>query len=302
MDTTKKPLAGKPPAGANAKPEECEQYFTDSTPEVHPVCLLLPDMSEEEFNALKSDIEQHGLQQPILLHPNGQILDGRHRARACNELGVDARFETWSGTDPVAFVLSTNLFRRHLTPSQRAMIAAQAMDHYKAEAEVRMKAGGTLASSDARVPAKGKSAATAAAAVGVSQASVERAAAIVRDGTPEDVQAVMRGEATVAAKAGEVKARAYTGRSPESASRTHAEIVDSPPTTQPPHRPAGPPKATAKDALHRALTVTAALAELDKVAHVLDRDDARRIVAQLEDALVRYRALAEQGKEGGSDA
>jgi hypothetical protein len=50
------------------------------------------------------------------------------------------------------------------------------------------------------------------------------------------------------------------------------------------------------------LTVTAALAELDKVAHVLDRDDARRIVAQLEDALVRYRALAEQGKEGGSDA
>lgn len=178
-------------------------------PEVHPICLLLPDMDADQFASLKDDIEKHGLIRPILLF-EGKILDGRHRARACDELGVDAQFENWSGDDPVSFVLSENLYRRHLSASQRALIAAQAMDHHKALADARMKAGKTLASNDARPPLRGKAAGTAAAAAGVSQALVERALRIVKDGTPDDVLEVGTGEATVTNKVREITSRQAT--------------------------------------------------------------------------------------------
>lgn len=176
------------------------------TPEVHPICLLLPDMTADEFASLKDDIAQHGLIRPVLLY-EGKILDGRHRARACDELGVNADYTTWAGDDPVTFVLSENLHRRHLSISQRAMIAARAIDRHKECAEVRMKAGKTPASFDATPPQTGKAAATAAAAAGVSTASVERACQIVRDGTPEDVLEVAAGLATVSSKAGEILER-----------------------------------------------------------------------------------------------
>lgn len=172
--------------------------------EPHPLCLLLPDMSAEEFASLKDDIQAHGLRHPILMFED-KILDGRHRARACDELGIVARFEPWTGTDPVAFVLSENLHRRHLTPSQKAMIAAAAIDLHREAAQARMTAGKAPASRDATP--SGKAAGTAAAAVGVGQASVERALQVIREGTADDVRAVKDGEATVKAKVREIAAR-----------------------------------------------------------------------------------------------
>ena len=92
--------------------------------EIDPVANLLPSMSEEEFQGLKSDIEQNGQREPIITH-NRRLIDGRHRLRACNELGIVPRVEERSLDDPLQFVLSLNIHRRHLNESQRAMIAAQ---------------------------------------------------------------------------------------------------------------------------------------------------------------------------------
>ena len=94
--------------------------------EIDPVANLLPEMSEEEFQGLKLDIETNGQKEPIIQDMStGRILDGRHRLRACNELGIPPYVERKEVDDPLQFVLSLNVHRRHLNESQRAMIAAK---------------------------------------------------------------------------------------------------------------------------------------------------------------------------------
>jgi hypothetical protein len=54
------------------------------------------------------------------------ILDGRNRYNACKMAGVEPHFEDFGDVaDPLAAVVSLNLQRRHLDPSQRALIAAK---------------------------------------------------------------------------------------------------------------------------------------------------------------------------------
>jgi hypothetical protein len=59
------------------------------------------------------------------LSKDGRILDGLNRYRACQQLGIPPSFDHYDGEDETAFVFSKNVARRHLTTSQRAMIAAQ---------------------------------------------------------------------------------------------------------------------------------------------------------------------------------
>lgn len=93
--------------------------------EAHPFAELFPLISPKEIQELRDDIKARGLQRPITLY-EGKILDGRHRQEACVQAKVAPRYETYRGKDPLGFVLSANMHRRHLTTSQRAMIAAEA--------------------------------------------------------------------------------------------------------------------------------------------------------------------------------
>jgi hypothetical protein len=107
------------------------KVFRNGDLELHPLSGLFPPMARAEYAALKSDIEAHGQRVPIVIH-EGAILDGAHRNRVCVEIGVEPMTVEFAGDDPVAFVLSSNLHRRHLTPSQQAMIVARAQDWAKA--------------------------------------------------------------------------------------------------------------------------------------------------------------------------
>lgn len=91
--------------------------------ELHPLCTLFPRITGAEFEALKADVLSNGLREPITLH-NGMVLDGGNRYRACLDVGVEPQFVEHNGDDLVAFVLSANLHRRHLTPGQHAAIVA----------------------------------------------------------------------------------------------------------------------------------------------------------------------------------
>jgi N6-adenosine-specific RNA methylase IME4 len=92
--------------------------------EFHPAAEALPLLEGEALDALAADIRANGLITPITLL-GGKILDGRNRMRACCAAGVEPRFEAFQGEDPVAFVISANIERRHLDESQRAMCAAR---------------------------------------------------------------------------------------------------------------------------------------------------------------------------------
>ena len=94
--------------------------------DAHPYAKMFPKMAAAEFEELKRDIKMNGLRQPIVMH-QGLILDGRHRFAACSDLDIEAAQEDFDGNDAAAlsYVISTNLHRRHLNESQRAMVAAE---------------------------------------------------------------------------------------------------------------------------------------------------------------------------------
>ena len=64
------------------------------------------------------------MREPIILF-EGAVLDGRNRLRACQAIGIQAAFLPYLGKDPLGYVISANLRRRHLSESQRAMVAAK---------------------------------------------------------------------------------------------------------------------------------------------------------------------------------
>lgn len=94
---------------------------------IHPLAGIIPEMTEQEYADLRADIYENGLRVPITLYEH-QVLDGRHRLRACQELGIEPTFETYEGDEPRTYILSMNLHRRQLTTSQRAMVLAQSME------------------------------------------------------------------------------------------------------------------------------------------------------------------------------
>jgi hypothetical protein len=105
----------------------------------HPACLLFPKLGEAELRELAQDIKARGLLRPIVCY-QGRILDGRNRLAACRLAGVEPKFVEWNGPgSPIEWVISTNLFRRHLTSGQRAVIAHDLLPLLQGEAKQRQR-------------------------------------------------------------------------------------------------------------------------------------------------------------------
>ncbi len=155
--------------------------------EFHPVADIFPLMEGETFEALVSNIREHGLREPIWLHQDGRIIDGRNRYRACQEVGLETRVQTYIGPDEglVGFVVSMNLHRRHLNENQRAVAAARMANMRQGERTDLSPIGGRF------------SQASAASIFSVGKRSVERAKKVLESGTDELVQAVDGGAVTV---------------------------------------------------------------------------------------------------------
>jgi hypothetical protein len=93
----------------------------------HPLADLFPLIEGDEFDDLVADIRAHGQHEDLVLLEN-KVLDGRNRYRACGVTGIEPRLVSFQPDyhgNPLKFVLSKNLRRRHLNESQRAMVAAK---------------------------------------------------------------------------------------------------------------------------------------------------------------------------------
>lgn len=113
--------------------------------EFHPVANLFPLMDADDFEALIEDIRANGLHDDIVLH-EGKIVDGRHRYRACLKAKREPRFQDWDGQGSlVAYVVSKNRHRRHLTKAQNAAVAVDMLPHLEAEGLKRKAEGGMRA-------------------------------------------------------------------------------------------------------------------------------------------------------------
>jgi hypothetical protein len=103
---------------------------------------LFPLLAAQELAALSQDIRAHGLQNEIVLF-DGKVLDGRNRLLACKIAGVRPRFREFkpNGISPLSWVISQNLHRRQLTPSQKAIIALEAEPMFARELKDNQRMG-----------------------------------------------------------------------------------------------------------------------------------------------------------------
>jgi N6-adenosine-specific RNA methylase IME4 len=161
----------------------------------HKFAELFPALDKTDLKELADDIKAHGLEEPIVLY-QGFILDGRNRYRAAQmaELDLDpadrSLFDAFTGTDDGAlqYVISKNLKRRHLTTSQRAMIAADIAS---------LQQGGDRRSDQAANLPVEKTQAGAAKSLGVSERAVRTAKKVKDKGTAALKKAVRSGDMAV---------------------------------------------------------------------------------------------------------
>lgn len=156
----------------------------------HEFAELFPMLDQASARTLAADVLEHGIREPIVQF-EGRVLDGRNRFMAAREHDLPIPVVQFEGNrdEALAFVLSTNLHRRHLTDSQRQMVAA------KVATLTRGRPG------TENPPIGGITTAKAAGMLNVAERGVERAKQVVQSGAAELVAAVETGEVSVSAAA-----------------------------------------------------------------------------------------------------
>jgi len=173
----------------------------EETLKAHPAADIFPLLVGDHFEQLKEDIARNGQRLPIQIW-EGQIIDGRNRARACRELGIRPRYELLRELpeeSPVQYVLALNLRRRHLSPGQRALVAARTRQYFDEGARLRR----ARKRDPERFPEVGCGDARdqAGATVGVSGRSVDYATKVLSYGAPEVIDACEQGQIPIATAA-----------------------------------------------------------------------------------------------------
>lgn len=186
----------------------------------HQLADLFPLIEGAEFDALVADVCEHGIRERIVLLDR-QVVDGRNRYRALQRLvetgavlgkgwghrsgerlteSALASPQNWFAAynhaldgEPLAWVISKNLTRRHLDEGQRAFVAAKIAN---------IKNGGDRRSDQtANLQSENVTRATAAKLLNVSERAVNSAKVVQDRGSPELQDAVARGSVAVSTAA-----------------------------------------------------------------------------------------------------
>ncbi len=245
----------------------------------HPYSEIFPLITGEDFATLKANIRDRGQQTPILLF-EGKILDGRNRYRCCLELGIEPLFMEYQGNDALAHVLSLNLYRRQLTVAQRALIAAEFSALKSAD-------------DDGAVPGSPLPIEEASKLMAVSPRSVSSACKVIREGAPELLASVKKGDVTVSAaelicKLAIEDQKALCEEGPKSIAKAAREIREESKKTKPKPKPAAKPVEEKTTAVM-----------IDEPMSLMDIKDDRPQVATKTNTTMRLFELAQEAMDLG---
>lgn len=82
----------------------------------------MPELSPEQFDALRADIETNGVVVPVVVDQHGRTLDGHNRRRIADELGIECPVEVRhvaNDNEAADLAVILNCARRHLTQEQK---------------------------------------------------------------------------------------------------------------------------------------------------------------------------------------
>ena len=107
-----------------------QKYINVDELDVHPEANATPVMTQEQYIALKIDIENNGQIDPVVLY-RGRIIDGRHRLKIAKELGqiqiLTVSIPNNSTINDIRAIVKSKETHRHQTPTQLAIYAYRQM-------------------------------------------------------------------------------------------------------------------------------------------------------------------------------
>lgn len=104
----------------------------------------LPELTIEERARLTDSIRQDGVQYPVLVDAQGEVIDGYHRQVICAELGVYCPTEV-RNVDPETaqrLRITLNIARRHLPEHVQIELLAPIVEKLWREETAKSKARG----------------------------------------------------------------------------------------------------------------------------------------------------------------
>lgn len=210
--------------------------------EVHPAAEVFPLMEGKEFDDLVEDIRKNGQQESIVFWRE-MLIDGRNRLRACLKLGIPFKdVEMPDDFDVCSYVVSANIHRRHLTDSQRAIIAAKLANLKAGRPSKEIPPNGGITTNQAAKQLK------------VPTRTVERAKEVIDKGSPDLVKAVEQGAVPIS-KAAKI---AKTGPKEDQIKVATAPRPTPKPTPKPVDKPPSKPESVAEKPAKPAKAVTLA--------------------------------------------
>ena len=91
---------------------------------------VMPPLAPDEYQELRDDIADRGVIEPIHVDEHGVVIDGHHRKRIADDLGIECPAIVHDDLDDAgkrSLAFTLNLKRRHLNREQRRALIAESL-------------------------------------------------------------------------------------------------------------------------------------------------------------------------------
>lgn len=91
---------------------------------------VMPPLAPDEYQELRDDIADRGVIEPIHVDEHGVVIDGHHRKRIADDLGIECPTIVHDDLDDAgkrSLAFTLNLKRRHLNREQRRALIAESL-------------------------------------------------------------------------------------------------------------------------------------------------------------------------------